>query len=96
MYCNTDKTLSYTDAPAEENPELGLRSIRFSLKYKDVFENQVRAILRAASGHEGARLMFPLISSLDEFLEAKAIVKKCMTNTDGVKVGGEIFYVHIG
>ncbi|WP_300457160.1 phosphoenolpyruvate--protein phosphotransferase [Desulfobacula sp.] len=73
-----EKTLAYGDGPRETNPELGLRSIRFSLKYKDIFEFQIRAILRAAAGKKQVRIMFPLISSIDEFLEAKQIVRDCM------------------
>ncbi len=73
-----DKTLAYSNVQAEENPELGLRSIRFLLRHRDVFENQVRAILRAAAGAPQARLMFPLISSVDEFRAARQMVNECM------------------
>ncbi len=72
-----DKVLSYYDYGREENPFLGLRSIRFSLKHKDVFIQQIRAILRAARGQK-ARVLFPMISSVDEFLEAKGIVQECI------------------
>jgi phosphotransferase system enzyme I (PtsP) len=74
-----DKMLSYYDHSKEANPFLGLRSIRFSLKHKEIFNQQLRAILRAAagvSGHE-VRIMFPMISSVEEFLEAKAMVMAC-------------------
>ncbi len=73
-----EKTLSYSGSLKEANPDLGLRSIRFSLKYRDIFEFQIRAILRAAAGKKNVRIMFPLISSIDEFLEARQIVKTCM------------------
>lgn len=71
-----DKILSYFEYTKEENPFLGLRSIRFSLKHKDVFCQQLRAILRAGHGHN-VRILFPMISSVDEFLEAKGIVQEC-------------------
>ena len=77
-----DKTLAYSNVKAEENPELGLRSIRFLLKHREVFENQIRAILRAAAGSADARLMFPLISSVDEMRAAKKMVNECMTALD--------------
>ncbi len=71
-----DKVLSYYDYDKEANPFLGLRSIRFSLKHRDVFITQLRAILRASHGAR-VRILFPMISSMDEFLEAKSIVQKC-------------------
>jgi phosphotransferase system, enzyme I, PtsP len=74
-----DKVLPYSHAPQEANPELGLRSIRFSLKYPDTFHQQLRAILRAAADTEELRLLFPLISSLDEFRQARQAVETCLT-----------------
>jgi len=68
-----DKTLSYVEGVKEENPFLGLRAIRFSLTEKKLFVNQLKAILRAAV-HTELRIMFPMIQSVDEFLEAKSIV----------------------
>ncbi len=73
-----EKALAYSDSPKEANPELGLRSIRFSLKHRDVFEFQIRAMLRAAAGKKEVRIIFPLISSIDEFLEARQVVYDCM------------------
>jgi len=73
-----DKILSYFEQHAkEQNPFLGMRSIRFSLKHPDIFTAQIRAILRAGSGEE-LRIMFPMISSMDEFLEAKGMVNDCV------------------
>ena len=72
-----DKILSYYDYGKEQNPFLGMRSIRFSLKHKDVFVQQVRAILRAGVDAD-LKIMFPMISSLDEFLDAKAVVLECI------------------
>ncbi|HEX7599874.1 MAG TPA: putative PEP-binding protein [Polyangia bacterium] len=71
-----DKMLSYFDYGAQSNPFLGLRSIRFSLRHRDVFVQQLRAILRAAWDTE-IRIMFPMISSVDEFTSAASAVAEC-------------------
>lgn len=73
-----EKTLAYSDMPKEANPELGLRSIRFALAYQDIFEQQVRAILRAAAGTKSVGIMFPLISSPDDFFKARDVVYRCL------------------
>jgi phosphotransferase system, enzyme I, PtsP len=74
-----DKVLSYFDYAAEANPFLGLRSIRFSLRHRDVFLQQVRAILRAAHDIE-VRIMFPMISSPDELAAAADAVDECQAS----------------
>ncbi len=72
-----DKVLSYYDVAKEENPFLGMRSIRFSLTHKDIFKEQIRAILRAGVDKE-VKIMFPMISSIDELLDSKAILNECI------------------
>lgn len=72
-----DKTLSYYYDLKEQNPALGLRSIRFSLQNKSVFSKQIRAILRAGAGSD-LRIMFPMISSIDEFCQAREVVFECI------------------
>jgi phosphotransferase system enzyme I (PtsP) len=74
-----DKIISYYDYGTEKNPFLGMRSIRFSLRHKDVFVAQIRAILRAGAEAK-LKIMFPMISSLDELLEAKRLVHESMSN----------------
>ncbi len=69
-----DKLLAYSDTKGETNPDLGLRAIRFSFRHRDIFHQQLRAILRAGAKAETIRIMFPMISSLDEFGEAKEAV----------------------
>jgi phosphotransferase system enzyme I (PtsP) len=73
-----DKVLAYYDNAKEANPFLGLRSIRFSLRHKSFFQQQIRAILRAGADCENLRIMFPMISSADEFLIAKNEVLTCI------------------
>jgi phosphotransferase system enzyme I (PtsI) len=73
-----DKMTTHLDLGQEVNPALGLRAIRFCLKQKDIFKTQLRAILRA-SVHGQVRLLFPLISSLEEILETKQILASLKT-----------------
>ncbi len=72
-----DKVLSYFDDPSEANPALGLRSTRFTLKHPEVFDSQIRAILRAAGDRETVGLMFPMIGSIDEWRLARARFDAC-------------------
>jgi len=72
-----DKMLSYFPGVSENNPFLGLRAIRFSFRYKDIFVQQLRALLRAGDGAD-LQVMFPMISSVDDFLQAKQVVQDCM------------------
>lgn len=62
----------------EQNPFLGVRGIRFSLANREMFRDQLRAMLRAGVG-EDLRIMFPMVSSVDEVLEAKIEVEHCIT-----------------
>ncbi len=72
-----DKMLSYFPSVNEANPFLGLRAIRFSLRYRNIFSQQLRALLRAGQGQK-LWIMFPLISSVDDFLAAREIVNECL------------------
>lgn len=72
-----DKVLSYFGDCNEPNPAMGMRSIRFSLSNKELFHQQLRAILRAGATASCLQITFPMICSLDEFLEAKASVDQC-------------------
>jgi phosphotransferase system, enzyme I, PtsP len=70
-----DKVLSYYNEMNEQNPFLGMRSIRFSLTHTEVFYTQVRAILRAGYNHQ-LKIMFPMVSSLEEYQSALEIVQE--------------------
>ncbi|MFW6147867.1 MAG: phosphoenolpyruvate--protein phosphotransferase [Thermodesulfobacteriota bacterium] len=77
----SDKMISDRETVREDNPALGLRSIRFCLKERKVFKTQLRAILRA-SVYGNIKLMFPMISGLEQFLEAKRILRGVMRSLD--------------
>ncbi len=66
----SDKLLPYWTNSGEENPAIGWRSIRITLDRRAILRKQVRAFLRAAAGKE-LNVMFPMISNLNEFEEAK-------------------------
>ncbi len=71
-----DKKPSYMSYYEEKNPFLGWRGIRYALSHRDLFKEQLRAILRAAF-HGNARIMFPMVNDLDEIQEIKKIMKEC-------------------
>lgn len=81
-----DKELSYLSMEPEMNPFLGYRAIRLCLDRKDIFKTQLRALYRA-SVHGRLRIMFPMISSLEELLQAKEVVKEVLAELDSEGVG---------
>jgi phosphotransferase system enzyme I (PtsI) len=82
-----DKMLPYLPMAAEENPALGLRAIRLSLKNPELFTIQLRAILRA-SVYGNLKILFPMISSIEELSAAKNLLKQTM---DDLKTTGVSF-----
>jgi phosphoenolpyruvate-protein phosphotransferase (PTS system enzyme I) len=86
-----DKELSYLQLPKELNPFLGFRAIRLCLERDDIFRVQLRALLRA-SVYGNLKIMFPMIATLEEFRQAKAILleEKDKLTADGVSVSDEI------
>ena len=68
-----DKLLPHMPVPRELNPFLGWRAIRFCLEERDLFREQLRAILRA-SAEGNVKMMYPMISGLDELKKANALV----------------------
>ena len=89
-----DKKLNYFSFPEEMNPFLGYRAIRFCLDRKDVFRTQLRALARA-SVYGRLCIMFPMIATIDEFLEAKGVyleekeklIKEGIPVADNVEIG---------
>ncbi|MGG1655790.1 phosphoenolpyruvate--protein phosphotransferase [Geobacillus thermopakistaniensis] len=86
-----DKELPYLHLPKEMNPFLGFRAIRLCLEMQDMFRTQLRALLRA-SVHGNLKIMFPMIATLDEFRQAKAILleEKEALLRQGVPVADDI------
>lgn len=70
-----DKELPYLDLPDEMNPFLGYRAIRISLEEDEIFRTQLRALLRAST-HGKLRIMFPMIATIQELRDAKAILEE--------------------
>jgi phosphotransferase system enzyme I (PtsI) len=86
-----DKELPYLNLPKEMNPFLGFRAIRLCLEEQDIFRTQLRALLRASS-YGNLKIMFPMIATVSEFREAKAILleEKEKLVASGVQVSDSI------
>lgn len=83
-----DKQLPYLKIDEEMNPFLGYRAIRLCLREKKIFKDQLRALLRA-SLYGNLKIMFPMISNLEELLEAKAVLAeaKAELEAEGIDHG---------
>ncbi len=76
-----DKEIPYLGLEKEENPFMGFRAIRFCLKNKDLFKSQIRAILRA-SAFGNIKIMFPLVTCVEELRQGKALVEEVKKELD--------------
>lgn len=86
-----DKELPYLNLPEEMNPFLGYRAIRLCLNQPDIFRPQLRALLRA-SAFGKLNIMFPMVATIQEFRDAKALLleeKDNLTN-EGIEVSDDI------
>ncbi|MFJ7978329.1 phosphoenolpyruvate--protein phosphotransferase [Peribacillus sp. NPDC096379] len=86
-----DKELPYLDLPKEMNPFLGFRAIRLCLEEQDIFRTQLRALLRAST-FGNLKIMFPMIATLGEFRQAKAVLmeERAKLQVEGVVVSETI------
>ncbi|EQK45184.1 phosphoenolpyruvate--protein phosphotransferase [Paraclostridium bifermentans] len=86
-----DKELKYFKMDEEMNPFLGYRAIRLCLDRTDIFKTQLRALYRA-SVHGKLRIMFPMISSLEELLKSKEIIKEVLSemDTEGIEYAKDV------
>ncbi len=80
-----EKSLPQLNIKKEPNPALGLRAIRFSLKNRELFRTQIRAILKA-SARKNVRLMVPMITEVEEVIELKLIVEELKAELKEEKV----------
>ncbi len=80
-----DKHLDYLALPEEENPSLGYRAIRVMLDRTDLFKTQLRAILRA-SHYGSVKIMYPMISSLEELHRANELLEEAKQELREAKV----------
>ncbi|MGF7038224.1 phosphoenolpyruvate--protein phosphotransferase [Mucilaginibacter lappiensis] len=80
-----DKQLPYFNFPAEQNPFLGYRAIRICLDRKDIFITQLKAILRAGAFGK-LKVMFPMISNIQEIRAAKVILQEAMDELEKTDV----------
>ncbi len=74
-----DKEIPYLGLAKEENPFMGFRAIRYCLKNRDMFKSQIKAILRA-SAFGDVRIMFPLITAVEELRAGKALVEEAKSD----------------
>ncbi|MDA1475764.1 phosphoenolpyruvate--protein phosphotransferase [Bacillus changyiensis] len=86
-----DKELPYLELPKEMNPFLGYRAIRLCLDEQEIFRTQLRALLRAST-YGNLKIMFPMIATVNEFKEAKAILleEKAKLQAEGQTVADDI------
>ncbi len=86
-----DKALPYFSPPKEENPFMGWRSVRVSLDNRDIFRTQLEAILMAGA-HGAVKLLFPMISSIEEVRACKAVLAEARENLrrDGVSFAEQV------
>lgn len=81
-----DKPVPYIDAGEEANPFLGWRGIRLTLARQDLLRTQIRAILRAAAGHN-VEILLPMVSSLEEVRQVRAIIREQVPFQSDVPLG---------
>ncbi|WP_168442233.1 phosphoenolpyruvate--protein phosphotransferase [Pontiella desulfatans] len=72
-----DKLPAGFEMPDELNPFLGDRAIRLCLSHPDLFKTQLRAILRA-SVHDNVKMMYPMVSCVQEVMDANTLLRQCM------------------
>ncbi len=80
-----DKTIPYLQMPRENNPFLGVRSIRFSLESPELFHTQLRSILRASADSD-IKIMFPMISTMDEITQVLQCLEEAQQSLENERI----------
>ncbi len=80
-----DKIYSYNQEYKERNPFLGCRAVRFSLEHEDIFRTQIRSILRAST-LGNVKIMFPMISTIEEIIRCREITAECMSELSALGI----------
>lgn len=80
-----DKNSPHFNIPSEDNPFLGYRGIRLCLGEVDIFKSQLRAILRAGV-YGSIKIMFPMIATIKEFIDAKGLIEECKKELKSEKI----------
>ena len=70
-----DKQVDYLSLPVEENPFLGVRGIRLSLQFEELYRSQIESILTSRDAHR-VKIMFPMISTIEDFIKSKSIIEE--------------------
>jgi phosphocarrier protein FPr len=81
-----DKQVAHLNLPHEDNPFLGVRGARLLLRRPDLLEPQLRAIYRAASGGGDVKIMFPMVTSVGEFLDLRETCERIREDVCGPKL----------
>ena len=80
-----DKDIPYLGLEKEENPFMGFRAVRYCLENKELYRDQLRALLRA-SAFGDIKIMVPLVTCVEEVRQAKALIKEIMAELDREKI----------
>lgn len=80
-----DKDIPYLGLKKEENPFLGFRAVRYCLSREDIYKVQLKALLRA-SAYGDIKIMVPLVTSVDELRQVKALVEKLKSELDSENI----------
>lgn len=86
MDVGSDKPIHFLPSDKEDNPALGLRGIRYSLKHIATFRIHLESLLRASHHCKQIKLMLPMVTSIDEIIKTKALINSIQTQLDNEQI----------